>query len=141
MFSKTGKSKKKMAKTNGNDINTTNIICAGTKIIGDVISDGNIRIDGELEGNLKASGKVFIGNTGVIKGTVSCKNSDIAGKLEGRLEISELLSLKATAKIFGDIFTGKLAIEPNAIFTGTCNMTDKNSNAEIQKQQKQEKQK
>lgn len=99
-----------------------NIIGAGTSITGDINSDGDIRIDGNLKGNLKTSGKVVVGPTGKIIGEVICKNSDISGTIEGKINVGELLSLKSTSKILGDIRTTKLAIEPNAVFTGTCNM-------------------
>ncbi len=99
-----------------------NIIGTGTSIVGDITSDGDIRIDGTLSGNLSTKGKVVIGTSGKIKGEVNCKNSDISGKLEGKVAVKELLTLKSSCKIIGDITTNKLAIEPNAVFTGTCNM-------------------
>jgi len=102
--------------------NVINLIGNGTSIVGDVSSIGDIRIDGNLKGNLVTKGKVVIGPTGLVVGEINCKNADISGKIEGRITVSELLSLKSTSVILGDIITGKLAIEPNAIFTGTCNM-------------------
>ncbi len=112
-----------MAKNNSEtENNVINIIGAGTSITGDINTNGDIRIDGTLKGNLVTKGKVVIGQTGVIIGEVNCKNSDVSGKLEGKISVGELLSLKSTSKILGDIITNKLAIEPNAVFTGTCNM-------------------
>jgi cytoskeletal protein CcmA (bactofilin family) len=102
--------------------NSINLIGTGTTIKGEVLCDSDIRIDGILNGNLTTKGKVIIGPTGSVMGEINCKNSDISGKLEGKIKVSELLSLKATAKIAGDIVTNKLSIEPNAVFTGTCNM-------------------
>jgi len=99
-----------------------NIIGNGTKITGNIETSGDIRIDGSLVGNLSTQGKVVIGATGNIEGEVICVNSDVSGQLKGKIAVKELLSLKATAKIFGDISTNKLAIEPNAVFTGTCDM-------------------
>ncbi len=99
-----------------------NIIGTGTSIVGDITSDGDIRIDGTLSGNLSTKGKVVIGTSGKIKGEVNCKNSDVSGKLEGKATIKELLTLKSSCKIIGDITTNKIAIEPGAVFTGTCNM-------------------
>ncbi len=113
-----------MAKYN-NDTETTaaiNLIGAGTEITGDVNSNGDIRIDGVLTGNLKTAGKVVIGETGRVNGEIDCKNSEVLGEIHGKIKVSELLSLKATAKIFGDIVTKKLAIEPGSKFTGNCNM-------------------
>lgn len=105
-----------------------NIIGNGTKITGNIETSGDIRIDGTLIGNLTTQGKIVIGETGNIEGEVVCVNSDVSGKLKGKISVKELLSLKATAKILGDIITNKLAIEPNAIFTGTCNMGGETTN-------------
>jgi len=111
-----------------------NIIGNGTKITGNIETSGDIRIDGVLVGNLSTQGKIVIGATGSVEGEVDCVNSDVSGQLKGKISVKELLSLKATAKIFGDIITNKLAIEPNAVFTGTCNMGGENNLASKQKE-------
>ncbi len=116
-----------MAKKNDDDPNVINLISSGTEITGDVTCNGDIRIDGTLNGNLKTKGKVVIGETGKTNGEVSCKHADISGKIEGKIIISELLTLKPSSFISGDIVTNKLAIEPGAKFTGTCNMNNKDS--------------
>jgi cytoskeletal protein CcmA (bactofilin family) len=112
-----------MAKIIEQENNTINLIGAGTDIKGDIESTGDIRIDGTLKGNLRTRGKVVIGNTGLIKGEVICKNSDVEGKVEGKINVQELLSLKSTSSILGDISARRLAIEPGAKFTGNCNMS------------------
>jgi cytoskeletal protein CcmA (bactofilin family) len=99
-----------------------NIIGNGTKITGNIETSGDIRIDGTLIGNIETQGRIVIGETGLIQGKVKCLNSDISGQVKGEISVKELLSLKSTANIQGDISTNKLAIEPNAIFTGFCNM-------------------
>jgi cytoskeletal protein CcmA (bactofilin family) len=114
-----------MAKYNESEMtsNNINLIGQGTEITGDIVCNGDLRIDGILTGNITSKGKVVIGETGRIKGEVICKNSDISGILEGKVAVVELLSLKATSRINGDISTGKLAIEPGSKFTGYCNMS------------------
>lgn len=107
---------------------SVNLIGSGTKIIGDIHSNGDVRIDGNLVGNLTTSGKFVLGPEGMVEGNVSCKNADLSGEVKGTVNVGEMLSLKATAKINGDIITGKLAIEPGAAFTGTCNMGAKVKN-------------
>lgn len=97
-----------------------NLIGAGTSIVGDVVSTGDVRIDGSLKGNITISGKLVIGNTGKIEGDVSCQNADVSGELIGKVTIKELLQLKANSKLFGDIITNQLSIEPTAIFEGNC---------------------
>lgn len=119
-----------MAKMNGEtDNNTINLISQDTEIMGDVKSNGDIRIDGSLTGNLSTKGKVVIGTTGKINGEVTCKNSEVSGSIEGKITVNHLLNLKASSKITGDIITAKLAIEPGARFTGTCKMNETDENA------------
>ncbi|MEE4116750.1 MAG: polymer-forming cytoskeletal protein [Marinilabiliaceae bacterium] len=115
-----------MAKLNETESTTINLISNGTEITGDVRSQGDIRIDGVLIGNLFTSGKVVVGSTGKVKGEVSCKNSEVSGLIEGKINVSELLTLKTASAINGDIITNKLSIEPGARFTGNCNMSDGN---------------
>ena len=118
-----------MAKYNETETTTAiNLIGAGTEITGDVNSNGDIRIDGTLTGNLKTAGKVVIGETGRVNGEIDCKNSEVLGEIHGKIKVSDLLSLKATSKIFGDIVTKKLAIEPGSKFTGNCIMGDESIN-------------
>ena len=99
-----------------------NMIGAGTIITGDVISKGDIRVDGTLKGSVNTEGRVVLGREGVIEGDVLCKDADISGTIKAKITVSQLLSLKATAKLSGDIITNKLSIEPGAAFTGSCSM-------------------
>jgi cytoskeletal protein CcmA (bactofilin family) len=112
------------------DPNSRNLIGAGTSITGDLSSDGVVRMDGSLKGNLVTKSKLVLGTTGSIIGDVRCKSADIEGTVEGKIYASEILSLKSTAKIKGEIYIGKLAVEPGAVFNGTCVM---NGSAEIEK--------
>ena len=118
-----------MAKFNEADNTAINLISLGTDITGDIKSNGDIRIDGSLTGNLNTKGKVVIGTTGKVKGEVICKNSEVAGFIEGKIAVSQLLNLKASSKIHGDIATSKLSIEPGAVFSGNCKMSDTDNNA------------
>ena len=99
-----------------------NLISPGTIINGDIICEGDIRIDGKLNGSIKTKGKVVLGVTGVVCGDVECKNSEVSGEIKAKIIVSELLVLKAQAKLEGDIVTNKLAIEPGAAFSGSCRM-------------------
>jgi cytoskeletal protein CcmA (bactofilin family) len=99
-----------------------NLIGIGTEINGDINSTGDVRIDGVLKGNIVLKGRLVIGPNGKVDGDVNCQNADISGEIKGRLNVKEMLALKTTAKIVGDIVTGKISIEPGATFTGTCNM-------------------
>jgi cytoskeletal protein CcmA (bactofilin family) len=99
-----------------------NRIVEGTIIEGDIKSDSNIRIDGYVKGTITVKGRLVLGPTGKIDGNIFCKNADLEGKLNGMIEVDELLSLKTTAKLQGEISTNKLSIEPGAIFSGNCKM-------------------
>jgi cytoskeletal protein CcmA (bactofilin family) len=114
MFQKSGNSSPEGA--------SINLIGNGTGIVGDITSNGDMRIDGSLKGNIKISGKLVVGPSGNIEGNIECQNADVSGEINGKLTVNELLSLKASAKVLGDIITGKISVEPNATFTGTCNM-------------------
>ena len=99
-----------------------NIIGKNTSIIGDVISEGDFRIDGKIEGIIKTTGRVVIGKSGIAIGKVECNNADIEGKFSGELIVNSLLTLKATAKISGDVVISQLSVEPGAEFNATCAM-------------------
>ena len=111
-----------MAKNNPADASSINLIGQGTQIEGDINSNGDIRIDGSVIGKVNAKGKLVIGPTGTIEGEITCQNADVSGGVKGKITVAELLSLKSSAKISGDIVTNKLAIEPGADFTGSCSM-------------------
>jgi len=100
----------------------TNRIVEGTTIIGDIDSPADFRLDGQLVGNFQSIGKIVIGPAGSIKGNINCVNADIEGKFEGKIQVSELLNLKATANVLGEVICGKLSVEPGAFFNATCVM-------------------
>ena len=110
---------------------SVNIIGAGTVIEGDIKSDGDIRVDGTLNGSLVTKGKLVLGPTGMIEGETACQNADISGTINGKIKVTELLSLKATSKLSGDITTNKLSIEPGANFSGSCVMAGSVPNINI----------
>jgi len=101
---------------------STTIIGAGTVINGDVESNSDIRIDGVLIGNITAKAKILIGPNGVVNGNVSGLQADVSGKITGKIKVEELLQLRDKANVQGDIYAGKLQIEPTATFNGQCHM-------------------
>ncbi|TFG91192.1 MAG: polymer-forming cytoskeletal protein [Candidatus Atribacteria bacterium] len=105
--------------------NKINMIGVGTTIEGSINSNENIRFDGNLIGNLNTKGKVFIGQSGTVTGEIRCKNCEVEGVVDGKIVVEELLSLRSMSKLYGEIKTGKLAIEPGATFTGKCDMGGK----------------
>jgi cytoskeletal protein CcmA (bactofilin family) len=108
--------------------NKINMIGIGTTIEGNISSSENIRFDGTLIGNLNTRGKLFIGQSGKVSGEIHCKNCEVEGVIDGKVVVEELLSLRSMSKLYGEIKTGKLAIEPGATFTGKCDMGGKKEN-------------
>ena len=101
---------------------THNVIASGTKIIGTITADNDIRIDGNIDGDLICKGKIVVGTNGIINGNITCNNAEIMGNINGKINVSDTLSLKSTSSILGEIKTKVLIIEPQAKFTGTCEM-------------------
>ena len=93
-----------------------------TNIKGDIISEGDFRIDGTLDGNIKTNGKIVIGKEGLVKGGISCNKADVEGKIKGNLFVSETLNLRSTSNIEGEVITGKLIVESGATFNASCSM-------------------
>ncbi len=122
MFNKNDKNSPVTTKAADGTTSSINLIGAGTIIEGDVRSNGDIRVDGTVYGSVTSKAKVVIGNTGIIEGDVNSQNADVSGTIKGKTTVSELLFLKSSAKIIGDIVTGKLVVEVGASFTGSCNM-------------------
>ena len=114
-----------MATTQQNPGTLYNALTSGSKIIGTVITDSDMRVDGTIEGDVKCAGKLVIGEQGQVKGTIECQNAEIMGKIDGKIEVKYALALRATSKLQGEIKTGTLMVEPNAVFNGTCTMGDK----------------
>lgn len=115
------------------EINTSglhNTMATGTFVKGNITTDTDFRLDGNLEGDVTCKGKLVIGPKGVVTGKVTAISAEILGKVEGELIIDSKLILKSTASVKGDITTQSLEIEPNASFDGSCTMTNETSSTE-----------
>ena len=112
--------------------NSVNRIVESTILTGELKTDSDIKFDGKLEGKLITKNKLVIGESGEIKGEVHCKSAVISGKIEGKIFAEEIITLQASSKINGDITTNKIAIEPGAVFNGTCTMGKTQENLEKQ---------
>lgn len=111
-----------MSKPVINEVKALNTIAQDTKIKGNIESDGDIRIDGYLQGDLDCKGRVVVGPESKITGTIRCTSAEILGYVKGELVVKDLLSLKASASITGNLTMGKLSVEPGARFVGHCKM-------------------
>ncbi|AWW33116.1 polymer-forming cytoskeletal protein [Echinicola strongylocentroti] len=105
-------------------VNSSNVIAKETSIKGDIITQGNIRIEGVVNGTLSSKTKIVIGESARLVGNIDTKEAEIAGNVEGEVKCSDILFLKKTAVINGNIHTKKLVIENGAVFNGECKMTE-----------------
>ena len=102
--------------------NGTTLISSGTTIKGDISSNADLRIDGTVIGNINSNAKIVIGNSGVVEGDIYGNNADIVGKTSGTIKVRELLQLRGECVVNGNIYAGKLQVEPTATFNGQCHM-------------------
>lgn len=107
-------------KTNGG--NGTTLISAGTTLKGDISSNADLRIDGTIVGNINSNAKIVIGSSGIVEGDIFGNNADIVGKISGNIRVKELLQLRGDCLVNGNIYAGKLQVEPSATFNGQCHM-------------------
>jgi cytoskeletal protein CcmA (bactofilin family) len=109
------------------EVGGINIIAAGTTFTGDIVSKGDCRVDGTFKGNIISNSKIFIGKTGMVEGVIKCQSIEIEGQAKANITAAELLSLKASAVLAGNINISKIAIEPGANFEGNCVMQNDSS--------------
>ena len=113
-----------MQKEKPNGLNGTTLISAGTTLKGDISSNSDLRIDGTICGNINSTSKIIVGTTGVVEGDITGNQADIVGKVSGNIKTKDLLQLRGDCVINGNLFAGKLQVEPTAIFNGQCHMGD-----------------
>jgi cytoskeletal protein CcmA (bactofilin family) len=119
MFNTKNKTDMQQEKTNGSG---ATLIGAGTTLKGDIKSNSDLRIDGTVIGNIDSAAKIIIGSSGVVEGDISGNQADIVGKVSGNIRAKELLQLRGECVVTGNLYAGKLQIEPTATFNGQCHM-------------------
>lgn len=95
-------------------------------IKGDCSIEGDLRIDGTVEGNIQCTGKIVIGPEGKIKGNIRCAHACLHGTIVGDAYVKDEFTLKANSVMLGNIYTAKLEIEAQAKFNGACHTNDEN---------------
>ena len=98
------------------------IISADMVIRGNVNSSGEVQLDGELEGDIKAA-TLIVGEKASVKGEIICENVHVRGRVEGAIRAKQV-ALAATAHIDGDILHSSLSVESGAHFEGNCRHSD-----------------
>ena len=107
--------------TINNDIET--VVGKNTVIQGEIKGDGNIRIDGAVEGNITISGNVIVGESGLVKGDITANDMALSGHVEGDVVIEKKLHIFSTGQLSGDIKVGSLQIDDGGIFNGHSEMS------------------
>jgi cytoskeletal protein CcmA (bactofilin family) len=102
--------------------NSSNTIGKGTTVEGNIETYGNLRVDGRVVGNIITKSKLVLGQTSEVDGNILAQNAEVFGEIKGKIEVSDLLTLKASSVIHGDIVTNKLIVETGAKFNGGCKM-------------------
>jgi len=97
-------------------------ISEGASIDGNLKVEGDVRVEGLVKGTVTSKGRVIIGNSGRVEGDILCQTAEISGKIDGKLKIADILFLKSSALVDGDINTGKLVMESGVKFNGNCVM-------------------
>ena len=114
-------------KKNPTELGTSsNLVALGTVIGGNIGSQGNIRVEGTVDGSLDSQQKIIIGESAKVNGDVRAVDVEISGEIKGDIYCADSLYLKKSALIYGDIYTKKLIIENGAEFNGKCNMGNNN---------------
>src|SRR5688572_11437937 len=130
MFNTKNKTDMQSEKTSAG--NGTTLISSGTTLKGDINSNSDLRIDGTIIGNITCSAKIVIGANGVVEGDIAGVQADIVGRVSGNVRAKELLQLRGECVVSGNLYAGKLQVEPTATFNGQChmgaNIVDMNNN-------------
>jgi len=95
------------------------------KLVGDVETDGTVRIEGTVTGNVRAGKAVVIGKDGCVEGSVITQDAVISGRLIGKLTAESRLELQATSRIEGEVFARRMQLEEGAVLNGTMHMGDR----------------
>ena len=95
----------------------------GTVFEGTLRSENDLRISGRIVGKLHVGGKAFVAKGGVVEGEMIATNAEVAGSVQGEIRIKELLVLKGTARVDGNIEAVRLIVEEGSVFNGKCQMT------------------
>ena len=111
--------------------NALNSLVQGTFVEGKIKATNDIRIDGTIKGELFCDAKVIIGTSGVVEGTIRCQNAVIEGRFDGNLIVKDLLNIRETAKVTGDVSYGKLVVQSGAVISGSYKVAGEGSNGSL----------
>ena len=99
------------------------LVSAGTAIEGKIRTEGSIRVDGKVVGDIIAKANAAVGATGMIEGTITAKSISLAGKVNGSVTAADKLTLEGKSIMRGEIRASRLVVDEGAMFDGQCGMT------------------
>ena len=95
------------------------IIGPGMKITGDCETDGAVRIEGTVQGNIRAGKAVVIGKEGLVEGDIFTQDAVISGRVKGSLRAESRLEVQASSQVEGEISAGRMQVEEGSNLSGT----------------------
>lgn len=96
----------------------------GAEFIGKLIFKGNVRIDGDFQGEIYGQGSVDIGQGALVKANMVVHSVYVGGEVQGSIEVKEKINIHSTGKLFGDVRTPVFIIEEGALFDGRSHMSE-----------------
>lgn len=115
-----------------------NRLVTGSKMEGNLKTESSLRVDGEVLGNLECAAKLVVGVEAVITGDIKALEVEVEGKINGKVDVDDVLTLRSTALIQGDMETSRLVIEDGAEFNGDCRMKGSTSHTSSSKKKKKQ---
>jgi cytoskeletal protein CcmA (bactofilin family) len=98
------------------------IIAKDLAVIGDLETDGVVKIEGRVRGNIRAGGQILVSPGAVIEGDLHTREAVIAGQVHGAIHASERVELQASAEVHGDINTQRIVIVEGGRVSGAVRM-------------------
>ena len=113
-------------------------IGASVKLEGDLASDGDIFLHGNVSGKVSTKADLTIGETAKVSADVEAKNVSISGKVDGNIKADGKVEITPSGVVKGDITTGDLMIASGSSFTGNCEMGEPSAESESSEDAKEE---
>lgn len=124
-----GQGQMNMQKPTGDSEGAVSIIAAGMTIVGDCKTDGTVRIEGRLEGTIRAGKSVVVGRGGEVVGDILTQDAVISGHVHGNIVAESRLELQATSDIEGEIRSRRVKLDEGAKFNGELHIEESTSAA------------
>lgn len=102
---------------------TLTIIAPGTKVEGEVVSSGVVKIEGTVAGTIRAERQVLVAKGGVVEGDIQTVEAVIGGRVEGGVSASERIEVQGGAAVHGDVSTKSLVVQEGGEINGLVKMT------------------